>query len=177
MILPLSTDESSLASEKVICRETEAPQKYLRPPYQSFRQGTFSCEGTQTPLSIFGKLFFKNNLNIQMGTSRCASSRAFRTYIQICRNPLGLAANKFLVCPFLVANPAVNQKGKLVEQKGEREKMEFSKMNYVSYLLVPKTQQNIMTPYFLPQFFCCDLSWCAETSRRTSTVKIMRVET
>ena len=29
------------------------------------------------------------------------------SYIQICRSPLGLTENKFLVCSFLMANPAV----------------------------------------------------------------------
>ena len=37
-----------------------------------------------------------------------ASSRVFRAYIQICRSPLGLTANYFLACPFLMANLAVS---------------------------------------------------------------------
>ena len=47
-------------------------------------------------------------------TIGCASLRAFHRYIQIRRSPLGLAAKLFLVCPFLMANPAVLMQNEIV---------------------------------------------------------------
>ena len=40
-------------------------------------------------------------------TIGCASSRAFHSYSQICRSPLGLMANWYFVCPHRTSNPAV----------------------------------------------------------------------
>ena len=40
-------------------------------------------------------------------TNGCALSRALHPYIQICRSPLYLVANWFLVCPLLMTNLAV----------------------------------------------------------------------
>ena len=45
----------------LICHKLEAPQKHLRPPYQSFRRGASNCAKSQACLVNF-HLFYKINL-------------------------------------------------------------------------------------------------------------------
>ena len=46
-------------TKQINCRETEASQKHLRHQNKSIRRGASNGAGSQDPLSLFRKLFFK----------------------------------------------------------------------------------------------------------------------